>query len=352
MKSPAWLIALTMLQYGIIRAGDEELSPATRLELDIVRSNRDDLREKAKAPLKEFTGKYLAAVTKIGEEAKAAGKSGLLLEAEASLKEFEESGVPDGESDNPVLAKLEKIYLEQLPKVQKQIQPARVKAEQAYLGELKRMTIELTDANETVQALALKEEAKELAETISKLLEPGQPTAAETRAATGGKFSTDVIIIKATYGSAEKSADVTRRVSEFVASKKNFSANPTDLGVDPHPYKNKRLDIIYKKDGIDREQHRGENETVLHESFAGPHDVKEMEAWLMGTKWRCDDHEIIFGEKRQITSKSLSGTWKPNGLYRISIQWAKEETRRYKINWGWKSFTESGGDELSYERIE
>jgi hypothetical protein len=318
-------------------AEEKKLSPAVEMELDYVRSLAEDLRTKAKAPLTELDDKYRGAVEKIRDEAKAAANTANRLEAEAALEEFAKSGTPNGESGHAAIARLEKIYLEQRPKVTEQIRPALVKAEQSYGQELKRMVEDLTKKGEIDQALLLKKEMDGVAGRVKSMQQGGGVAAGKSRS------PSKVVIIKATFASGDQSADVTRKIAEFVANGKDFSATPKDLGVDPRPHHGKRLLISYEKDGIKREQNRGENETVLVESFTGPQDVKEMVDWLTGSTWKSATREFYFKDKSDVKNKDVIGKWQPDGQFFFTIEWSAGDRRKYQIDWRYNQFWEHGG---------
>jgi hypothetical protein len=325
-----------LLPLGAARAEEKELSPAVAMELDYVKSLAEDLRTKAKTPLTELDDKYRLAVEKIRDDAKASANTAGHLEAEAALEEFAKSGAPNGESGNPAIARLEKIYLEQRPKVTEQIRPALIKTEQSLGQELKRMVEELTKKGEIDQALILKKEMDSVASRL-KSMQDGAMVGTKSRPAP------KVTIVKATFASGEQSADVTRKIAEFVANGKDFSANPKDMGVDPKPYNRKHLQIIYEKDGIKREQNRGENETVLIQSFTGPQDEKEMVAWLTGSTWKSETREFFFKDKSDVKNKDVTGKWQLDGKFFILIEWSPGDRRKYQINWRYSEFKEHGG---------
>lgn len=352
VRSVALLSSVLWLAGAGASAGEGELSAGTALEVDYHRSLRDELRSRAREPLRELDAKYEAAIIRLRDAARTAGKPAVEIAAEASLKEFRDSGVADGESDQPDLAKTEKIYLEQRSKAEKLVQPALAKAEKEYLNQLNRMVTELTKERRIDDALLVRSQAAQVAADLKKLQDAHAAPGAKQAPSPGAMPPSAVTILKATYGTSEKSADVTRKLSDLVANMKDFSANPTDLGVDPHPYKNKRLTIIYEKDGKRREQIRGENETVLYESFAGPQDVKELEAWLVGTRWRSEGETISFAARRRLASKDQAGEWQPDGMFFLDVTWAKGDRLRYQFDWKWRKFTEKGGEGRVFERID
>lgn len=151
-----------------------------------------------------------------------------------------------------------------------------------------------------------------------------------------------VQILSATYGTGGKNADVTAKVKEHVEVKKHlFTVTPPDLGADPNPYWNKGLHIVYMKDGVRREQHRGENEWVLPESFYGPQDADELRAWLAGSRWINADGEIQFHANRILTGNAIQGApiWEPLGPNKMRITWSSHHAVEYAFDYTWSSFS-------------
>ncbi len=89
---------------------------------------------------------------------------------------------------------------------------------------------------------------------------------------------------------------------------------------------------------------------MLFESFAGPQDVKEMEAFLTGTRWETEGVVFEFGPKRTFRSQSIDATWMPNGMWWVQINWGNR-IRLYRVGWAWDKFTERGGDEMTFTRV-
>lgn len=104
-----------------------------------------------------------------------------------------------------------------------------------------------------------------------------------------------VIIVSASYGTGGKNADVTAVVRKMIEEKRQmFSVTPSVLGTDPNPGWNKELLVNYRKDGVLRSRHWGENAHVLPETFYGPQNTPELAAWLPGTRWSDGKSEIHF----------------------------------------------------------
>lgn len=152
-----------------------------------------------------------------------------------------------------------------------------------------------------------------------------------------------VQILSAIYGTGGKNADVTAKVKEHVeAFHRVFSANPTDLGADPNPYWNKGLHITYMKDGVRREQHRNENETILPESFYGPQDAGELRSWLPESRWFGSEAEIQFHADQTFTSPGESGVhrWEAMGSRKLRLIWSENRTVEMMFDYTWSSFSE------------
>ncbi|MEM9016456.1 MAG: hypothetical protein AAGC68_05535 [Verrucomicrobiota bacterium] len=160
-----------------------------------------------------------------------------------------------------------------------------------------------------------------------------------------------VQVISAIYGTGGKNADVTEKVRQFVEVEQAFfAANPKYLGVDPNPYWNKGLRIIYLKDGVQRVQRRNENEHILPESFYGPQDTAELARWIEGTRWQGPRGEVQFHPNGKLAGSGLGGEgdWKSLGPNRLEIRWPKAESAtEYRFDYVWSSFRvpDDGQDE-------
>ena len=154
-----------------------------------------------------------------------------------------------------------------------------------------------------------------------------------------------VQVLSAIYGISGKDADVTEKVREHVeALRRKFSVNPKDLGADPNPYWNKRLHIIYMKDGVRREQWRNENEDILPESFYCPQDAGELRTWLPETRWFGGQPDIQFHADQTFTSPGIPGThrWEATGPASLRLTWAGDRVVDYRFDYTWSSFSEVG----------
>lgn len=154
-----------------------------------------------------------------------------------------------------------------------------------------------------------------------------------------------VQILYGMYGSGDKNADVTRRLKEYVETKKEwFAVTPAALGIDPIPYWNKSLWIAYVKDGVRREVRRYENEHVLPESFYGPQDAPELTKWLPETRWRAEKGELQFHADHTATGYGFEGLpqWEALANNKMRITWADGRKAEYFFDFTWNSFREEG----------
>lgn len=150
-----------------------------------------------------------------------------------------------------------------------------------------------------------------------------------------------VQILSAIYGTGGKNADVTERVKQLVeVERKFFAANPGHLKVDPNPYWNKSLHIVYMKDGIRRERRYNENGHVLPESFYGPQDAAELTRWLAGTRWSGSTGEVQFNLDGSLTGRGIKAgaKWEAIADRRIRLTWSKKEKVEHQFDYIWSRF--------------
>ncbi len=160
-----------------------------------------------------------------------------------------------------------------------------------------------------------------------------------------------VKVISAVYGGGKHQADVTERVRKHVEQdKKTFAVTPGDLGADPTPGWNKTLTVVYNKDGVRRLQARTETEHVLPESFYMPQDAKELEQWLIGTRWTVD-RDFIFLPGGLFLAAGQVAWWRALGDSRIEITWHTGIKLECQFDYVWGSFTEQGGLNTTFKRV-
>ena len=203
----------------------------------------------------------------------------------------------------------------------------------------------LNTIDEVKEEYALDQKKKEAAESAAIPPPPRLPM--EIR-----RFP--VQIISAHFGLAVKDADVTDRIRNFIeVAPRAFSVNPEDLGSDPAPGRIKGLHIIYMKDGIRREQHRGENEKVLPESFYGPHDAAELQAWLPGSRWAGEQPELQFhpGGVCTVLGTPTPLTWEATAPNKVRIVWAPDKSLEYRFDYTWSAFTQSDDPSKIYHLV-
>lgn len=188
-------------------------------------------------------------------------------------------------------------------------------------------------------------------ESIPKVASPAPPAPEPPAPKTFAPKKWPVQILSAIYGTGGKNADVTAKVIEHVEThQRMFTVTPTDLGADPNPYWNKQLHIAYMKDGVRREQHRGENEWVLAESFYGPQDAPEFTAWLPGSRWFGEQPEIQFHADHTFTMPGVEGThhWEATGNSRLTLTWPDGRKSEAAFDYTWSSFTLDGDAKKVY----
>jgi hypothetical protein len=204
--------------------------------------------------------------------------------------------------------------------------------------------------------VAAQEPNAEQAELVGPGPRPPEPAPTPpTNAAPFEPKKWPVQILSAIYGTGGKNADVTARVKEHVETyRRKFDVNPKDLGADPNPYWNKGLHIIYMKDGVRREQRRGENEYVLPESFYGPQDAAELRSWLPESRWFGEQPEIQFHADQTFTSPGVPGThrWEATGPNSLRLTWSDGRTVEYGFDYTWSSFSEAGNRRNVFHRKE
>lgn len=325
-----------------------ELSEATAATMESLEAERLRDWQKACAPASDLQAKFKAALEKLEAGAKSAGNSKRALAAQAVLAELEEGESPNGQSADPEVAKAEKVFIEHMEKLKAQIRPALIKREEDHHSRLERLATQLEAKGLSDDASEIAERVESLAWEIREMKDFGNPAFKDGRRP--GAMSSSVRIIKATYGHTGKTLDVTERIQQFVDDKAEFQVKPSHLGGDPQPHSNKPLRIIYEKDGKRREQNRGENEVILHESFVGPHDTKEMEAWLIGTRWEHDGDMYEFQEGGRLKSDAGGGEWKSDELFALKLKLPDGGFKSYRFDWLWKKLTAGDGGERVFTR--
>lgn len=294
------------------------------------------LRREAHKPLKELTDRYVAALGKCKADFQSAGNLDGIIEVNKAIEEIGKGILPDGKSADATLQKYEQVYLTQKEEAERSIERQLAKASETYLGLLTDLMTRLTKQGKIDEALKVREKVE-----TEKRLHP--PVAA---AATSGKGA--VKVLAASYGTGGKTADVTETVRQFVEIKKqDFTVTPGHLGVDPNPGWNKGFTVRYLKDGVERKQNRGENETLLIESFYGPQDNDEVKRWLVGTRWKSNV-DITFNGDSTFTIGNRLGTYRWDALqyWGLTLVWPDEGVIEYAFDWRWDSFREKQGKRI------
>lgn len=291
------------------------------------------LQRDAGKPLVELTAKYIAALAKCKADFQAAGNLDGILEMNKAIEEAGKGTVPDGKAADVTVQKYEQVYLKQKEELERSTERQLAKASADYLVLLTELMTKLTKEGKIDEALKVREKVE-----IEKRLRPPVQVAAM-----GEKGV--LKILAATYGSGGKNADVTEKVRNFVEIKKqDFMATPGHLGADPNPGWNKGLTVRYLKDGVERTQNRGENETLLIESFYGPQDNEEVKKWLPGTKWKANEEITFNGDGTfSIGNRQGSHQWDARQYFKLILVWPEEGIIEYSFDWRWDAFRETGG---------
>ncbi|MDZ4289748.1 MAG: hypothetical protein U0984_17415, partial [Prosthecobacter sp.] len=160
-----------------------------------------------------------------------------------------------------------------------------------------------------------------------------------------------VQILSAIYGTGGKTADVTAAVKAHIEVKQRaFTVCPPDLGIDPNPYWNKSLTIIYMKDGVRREQQHGENALVHPQSFYGPQDAGELRAYLEHTRWIGPGGELQFHPDHSLTRPGQEGAalWETRDSTHLRITWPPNQNHDYLLNETWDTFHQTDNAKSVY----
>ncbi|MCW1925514.1 hypothetical protein OKA05_23350 [Luteolibacter arcticus] len=165
----AGLLWFTSIGLPVHHAGAGELSPAAQLEHDLISGTRDDNLKKIRQPVVDLDTKYKAALEKRRVEAQDAGKLDLVEQIDGAIKSFADGTPPAGESTDPELAKLGKVYIEQRAKLEASSKPALVEAWTFHRRKLEALVTRLTKEGKIEDAKAVRDEAASIDDTIAKL---------------------------------------------------------------------------------------------------------------------------------------------------------------------------------------
>jgi hypothetical protein len=232
-----------------------------------------------------------------------------------------------------------------------QLQPFVIKAEKVYVDQLTRMAAELAKRDETEDSVAVANQAAAATRDLDKVMKaPLQFLKKSTPLVPGVMPPSSVMIVKATYGTWDKTVEVTEKVQAYVAGRDDFRANPGSLEADPNPGWNKHLQVTFEKNGKTRERGWGENGSVIYESFAGPQDAEELQLWLTGTRWRNGREDIVFAAGGVVTKGRMIGEWAADGNHKFSARWNGGEPVIYEFDERWTRITEKDTKERVFKR--
>lgn len=329
----------------------DDLSEPTRVAMDALEKERERAWAKVALPADELQGKLVVALEKLAADAKAAGNVRRAAAAEVVLVELAEGETPDGESVDADVAKAEKVFVEHFDKLKPQIRAGMIRCDEEHAARLESLADRLDGEGLSSDASVVSAIAESLAVEIQEMKDLINPAFKDGKRP-GAMPASAVKIIEATFGHPGNSLDVTDKIQSYVDSRSEFQVNVKDMGGDPEPYRNKPLKVIYEKDGKRHEQNRGENEIVLFESFAGPHSVKEMKAWLIGTQWELDGDTYEFQEDGVLKSPNGKGEWKADELFFVKLKLDDKSFVLFRMDWLWKKLTEDRTKDRVLVRME
>lgn len=313
-----------------------ETGPGDYVDLELIKGVYETQRNDALKPLNQLNEKYRVALEKQRGDFQTAGNLEGVLEVQKGIDELAKGNKPDGQSGDPVIAKLETVYLQQRSEVDKATEEPLKKADSDYLTHLDALVLRLTKAGKIEDAQKAKTEAERArkgqaaADTVKQMVKPGEPT---------------VKILSASYGTGGKFADVTARVKHYVEEKKEtFWANKDTLKSDPNPGWNKSITVKYLKDGVKRERRWGKGEPLRIEDFYGPQDKDELSKWLAGTSWKAEV-QVNFKDNNtfDVQSRLAAGTWTVSQHRKVTMVWSAGEAVEGFFDPTWTSFEEQSG---------
>ena len=165
-------IACLLVQGGIVFA-QADLPPAVQMEHDLIDGTHQENLKKARQPLADLGAKYTTALEKRKAAVQAEGKLESVLLVQGAIDSFAAGNLPGGESADPELAKLGKVYLEQHAKLEDSLRPALAEAWNLHRRKLDSFVTRLTKDGKIEEAKAVREEIAGVDSTIEGLAKKG-----------------------------------------------------------------------------------------------------------------------------------------------------------------------------------
>lgn len=213
-----WLVLGQMAQ-----AAGDEAGFLTELRKSHAREHAAQLAE-AEKPLLLLKEKYKAALQQYRDEAQAAGRLKSVVAADKALAALA-ADAPVGASEDPEVAKLEKIFETNRKAGETQSRQATLRVDQAYFATLTNLVPRLTKAGQIDAAVEVQAEADALAASIN------QRTAREAEAALGSEVVVATSFIPHDPKvRAQKNPDVPPPAVDDAAAKATFKV----LGAERH----------------------------------------------------------------------------------------------------------------------
>ena len=145
---------LAVLMASCNRARADELPESVTSELEALEKKRQEGLAQAHKPLADLKEKYVEALTRAGEAARADGNKHKLVVIEGEIKRMKAGAGSDNHTilPSPLFAELRRIYIEQRPKREVEVLGMVAKVERGHADALAEMVGALTQAGMIAEA--------------------------------------------------------------------------------------------------------------------------------------------------------------------------------------------------------
>ena len=164
-----FLLALPVFLSLSAMADIEALSPAARMEYDIIGKTREEALARVNEPIARLGEKFAAALEKRKAAVQAAGKLDDVVRVEDALKSFAGGELPTGESADPEIAKLGKVYLAERAKLVASLKAPSAVAWTRHRAAVEALVASLTKEGKIEDAKTVREEIPAIDKTIADL---------------------------------------------------------------------------------------------------------------------------------------------------------------------------------------
>lgn len=146
-----------------------DLPAADGLEYDVIVRTHEDALAVVNQPLTKLGDNYRAAIVKRRAAAQAAGELKHVIEADNALKSFSAETLPTGNSTDPEIARLGKLYLAERAKILTALKAPRAIAWKKHRAEVEAFVIRLTKEDKIEEAKIVSEQIGVIDQTIAAL---------------------------------------------------------------------------------------------------------------------------------------------------------------------------------------